>query len=151
LLALDPARGTPIWACPVRKTIGRALVVGRTVLAATSGPSHGDPSEILVIDLPTGQERSAVEAGFEVTAALAGGGRAYFAGSRGLICLSADGAPLWRAMLEVTAASSWSGDEHALVARDPAGRELWRRDKVPHGGCTLLALGDAVAQPDFDT
>lgn len=150
LLALDPISGARLWALPLQTGIGRVVVLGGMVLAATRGPSLGDPASILVIELASGEELRSIEAEFEVTAALARGDRAYFAGPRGLLCVTSDGRPAWRALVEITE-RAWSGDLHSLVARDPAGRELWRQDGATTGAGALLAIGELVAQVDIDT
>jgi outer membrane protein assembly factor BamB len=152
LTALDASSGRLLWSQPVAELVRRVVVAERTAFVVTAPPRSSDPSRVLVFDLHTGAPRASIEAGFPIMNALARGDRAYFGGTRGVLALRADGGVLFHATPTMTSESAWSGDTYDLVMRDGAARELWRMPSAPSSVADgLLVLGDAAAQPDFNT
>lgn len=146
LLAVDPARGTLLWERKVDASIERLLLTDHLVVVATL---VGMSTTLLLLDLATGVERGRVEAPFQVQAAMRHAELIFFGGRGGSMALRLDGSVAWRAALETVNSSVWSGDQFDLVGRDASGRELWRLPQRTLGG-GAFAIGDAVAQPDFD-
>jgi hypothetical protein len=143
LVAVDAETGARVWTRPLGKPVLRVVLAWRHVFVAVpaAGPTGEPRSEILWFDVHTGEPRGERSIGFAVTAALARGTHVYFAGARGAVAMAADGTELFRVDL----------DGAQLVARDAGGRDLWREATVGEDGVGVLLLGDAVAQPDFDT
>lgn len=150
LIAMEPLTGELLWERNLDQGVARLLLTDRLIVLATNGPNHGSSSSILLVDLATGADRAKVDAKFWVKAALRSGDLLVFSGSDGTMAMRMDGSIVWRAVLEVVEESAWSGNKYDLVGRDSAGRVIWRlRDRHPYGAA--LAIGDAIAQPDFDT
>jgi outer membrane protein assembly factor BamB len=149
LFAVEAETGQRLWTRPLERPVRRVAHAWRHVFVATHGPQADSSSQVLWFDIHTGEPRGGFDAGFVITAAVSRGTHVYFAGDRATIGLTADGSMLFRVALETTK-QSWGGDEYAIVARDPSGRELWR---APAGAPndTALLVGDVVAQPDIDT
>lgn len=149
LIALDAATGQLRWERPVADPVDRVLVAGANVFLATARDPAG---HVALFDLATGSERGGIDLDFRAAAALATADRVYFSGHRGLLCLTHDGAVVFRAAREVTQKSAWSGDTYDLVGTDPQNRELWRVvGAKAHSTSSFLALGHLVAQIDSDT
>lgn len=150
LLALDPATGALVWEQKLELRVGRLLLTDRLVVLSSWGPNHGDPSTIHALDLHTGAPVSRHATTFVISQAIRHGDLLLFSGYGGTLALRSDASLAWSACREKTKSSAWSGDEHDFVARDAQGRELWRRPNCQSDG-GALAIGDAVAQPDYDT
>jgi outer membrane protein assembly factor BamB len=150
LLAIDAASGLLRWEKPVVDTLDRVLVAGSNVFFVTC--KNQQDGHLTLFDLATGNERGASELGFRVTAALATADRVYLSGLGGLVCLTHDGAVVFRVARQVTQKSAWAGDTFDLVGIDAQNRELWRvPDAKAITTLSFLALGHLVAQVDFDT
>lgn len=151
LVATVPETGAKLWERELGASPGRIALVADAVFVASDGPNHGDPSVISVLDLATGAPRGVIDAGIPLKAALTHGAAVFFGGPTGVLAVSSEGRLLWRATLEVMRKSAWSLDEHDLVGRDGAGRELWRIPQRKPSSGSLLATLFATAQRDFDT
>jgi outer membrane protein assembly factor BamB len=149
VLALDPETGARIWSTKLESRIARVLVAGRLVFVATRSESLRDASEIVLLDLETGAQRSALEVTSTMNAAIARGDRVYFAGPLGCVALAIDGRMLWQARADVTRRGTFI-ELRDLVGYDATGHEMWRIAGVSYGLDVFLALGDIIAQPDFD-
>jgi outer membrane protein assembly factor BamB len=137
LVAVHPDTGELLWTKVLDRPLRRLLVAWKHLFYADQGKT----SEVVWLDIHTGELKGSIEAGFDVTAALALGTRLYFAGPRGMLCITADGSSVFRVDLA-------PGE---IVGADADGCELWR---LPSGGTPgegVLLVGDAVAQPDIDT
>ncbi len=137
LLAVHPDTGELLWSRELARPLRRVLVAWRHLFYADTGAS----SSIVWLDVRTGEPKGSVEAGFDVTAAVAVGQRVYFAGPRGMLCLTADGGTVLRVALA-------PGE---IVGSDADGCEVWRIASGGTPGEGVLLVGDAVAQPDIDT
>lgn len=137
LVAVRPDTGELVWSRVLERPLRRLVVAWRHLFFAESGKS----SEITWLDVHTGELRGSLDAGFDITAALADGTRVYFAGPRGAMCLTADGALVFRVALQPGEVAGFGADE----------REMWR---IPSGGVPgegVLLVGNQAAQPDIDT
>jgi outer membrane protein assembly factor BamB len=149
LLVLDPETGGLLWSAKLEQTIGRVLVGAELIFLATR-ESANDESYVWMFDLATGAQRGGFAAGFAVEAALRKDDRVFLSGRRGCMALSSAGQILWRIASEVTRKDAWNGDERELVCQNASGRELWRTKQASWGQPSLIALGDVVAQADFE-
>lgn len=143
---MDPTNGALLWERKLDVSIERLLVTDRLVVFATLVRLS---TTLLLLDIATGAEHGRVEVPFQVQAAVRHADMLFFGGRGGSMALRLDGSVAWRAGLETVKSSVWDGDQFDLVGRDASGRELWRLPQRPLGGCAL-AIGDAIAQPDFD-
>ncbi len=147
LLAIDAASALLRWERPVTETMDRVLVAGGNVFFVTC--KNQDDGHLKLFDLATGNERGESELGFRVTAALATADLVYLSGLGGLVCLTHDGAVVFRVARQVTQKSACAGDTFDLVGLDAQNRELWRiPDTKPITTTSFLTLGHLVAQVD---
>lgn len=149
-MALDPEHGTLVWSQPMSAGPGRVVVVDRLVFFAT----RAQPSNVLLFDLHTGAPRGEIQAGFNIRTALAHRDRVYFGGATGMLALRADGTVLFHAAPEVME-KGWVSGTVDLVMKDGASRDLWRQPRIQgavgDAADGLIVLGEAAAQPDFNS
>ncbi|HEY8077161.1 MAG TPA: hypothetical protein VIF62_23705 [Labilithrix sp.] len=150
LVAADAETGERVWTRPLGTPVLRMVLAWRHVFVAVPSVSRPEISDVVWFDVHTGDKRGELDAGFRITAALARGTHVYFGGEEASIALSADGTLLFTIRVE-TVTQGFLSNETNLVARDAAGREMWREKTTSSHGAGVLLLGDAVAQPDFDS
>jgi hypothetical protein len=149
-LALEPDTGALRWSARITTTIARILVVRDVVFIATRSDDNL-ASSVLMLDLATGAQRGAIDPGFVIQAALVRGDDIFFAGRMGALAIHSDGRVLWRVVSVITKKDAWNGDTRALVGQGAKGNEMWRTPQPNLGHATTLALGEIVAQADFDS
>jgi len=148
IIALHAETGALLWKREIEKSVTRIVVKAGLVFV---GVDEGRDTTLLMFDLATGAPKGTLALPFRCYGALVSGDRIYFAGAVGLFAVRGDGRLMFRVSREVMEKRVWDGDLEDLVARDPAGNELWRMPGMAINTlATYLAVGDDVAQIDID-